>query len=308
MRTIEPAIMHVHLPRLNSLIDDIVGSIVNLNQRLMQPANLRCRLRIDQGGLGVGLLDITPSAAYGASFIACFPSLFAMDPTILTSLRSDCDYTIIQAFRSAISTINYNDYDAVSILSLSGLNMDSGDVLERKSSNKLQHKFMEQFYELEKTEFLRVLSASAEPAVNIARYMSTCGSESGAVILAAPKTPALSFTPEEYRIMLRRRWGLDLFQIHDGLRCNCHNNPVIDKRGIHCVTICKRGQGRNIMHNRVNSEVAAMCRYAQIQTRLEPTDIYRAVDGDDGKRPDIELRGFQELPLLGDVAITEPVC
>ena len=107
MRTIEPAIMRVHLPRFNSLIDDILGSIVNLNQSLMQPANLQCRLRIDQGGLGVGLLDITPSAAYGASFIACFPSLFAMDPTILTSLRSDCDFNIIQAFRSAISTINF---------------------------------------------------------------------------------------------------------------------------------------------------------------------------------------------------------
>jgi hypothetical protein len=72
--------------------------------------------------------------------------------------------------------------------------------------------------------------------------------------------------------------------------------------------MCKKGQGRIIMHDRVKQEIAAMCRYAQVSVRQEPTDLYRVVDPDNGMRPDLEIRGLLERGIFADIAITEPIC
>jgi hypothetical protein len=213
---------------------------------------------------------------------------------------------MIKEFKTAVCTIKFENYDSVSILALSGLNIQTGEINEKNSSEKLQHKFMQSYHEAERNIFITHLSNQADANENVARYVSTCGRESGAVILANPKTPQLTFSQPEFRIMLRRRCGLSLSQISVGLRCNCSKHPVIDQRGKHCVTQCKKGQGRLLIHDGIKQQIAAMCRYAQLSVRQEPADLFRSIDAENNKKPDLEIRGLLERGIFGDVAITEP--
>jgi hypothetical protein len=114
-------------------------------------------------------------------------------------------------------------------------------------------------------------------------------------------------TPGQFRIMMYRRLGLNIPTIADGLKCNCSNRPIIDKKGIHIVTVCKKGQTRHQIHSRMNQELAAMVRFSQLYCRQEPYEVYRVNDPENGKRPDLEIRGLGETLLYTDVSITEPV-
>jgi hypothetical protein len=239
------------------------------------------RLRINDGGLGLGLLDVPPQAAYLASIVACLPCINKYEKGFIPSLlstTSDEDYLMINDVKAAVSTINYCNYDMAMILPLSGLNLQSGEHRDDAITTKLQHTFMEPHYEVARTAFSQSLLSLPNAVARIAQYTSVCGQEAGAAILAAPKTPALTFLPQEYRIMLRRRFHLNLLQIPDGLRCNCSSHPVIDRKGRHVVTVCKQGQGRHIIHDGFKQELASLCRYAEVYVRQEPTDVYRGVD------------------------------
>jgi hypothetical protein len=41
---------------------------------------------------------------------------------------------------------------------------------------------------------------------------------------------------------------------------------------------------------------------------VEPTQLYRGIDPDNGKKPDLEIRGLSERPILADFSLTEPIC
>jgi len=209
--------------------------------------------------------------------------------------------------KAAVSTINYCNYDMAMILALSGMNLQSGEYHAEAITSQLQRKFMEPHYEAARAAFSQSLHSLPNAAARIVQYISACGQEAGAAILAAPKTPALTFLPQEYRIMLRRRFHLNLLQISDGLRCSCSSHPVIDRKGRHVVTVCGQGQGRHIIHDGFKQELASLCKYAQVYVRQEPNDVYRGIDADNGRRPDLEIRGLLERGIYGDVSITEPI-
>ena len=221
--------------------------------------------------------------------------------------ESDDSPLMTKDIKAAVSTINYCNYDMAMILALSGMNLQSGEYHAEAITSQLQHKFMEPHYEAARAAFSQSLHSLPNAAARIAQYISACGQEAGAAILAAPKTPALTFLPQEYRIMLRRRFHLNLLQIPDGLRCSCSSHPVIDRKGRHVVTVCGQGQGRHIIHDGFKQELASLCKYAQVYVRQEPNDVYRGIDADNGRRPDLEIRGLLERGIYGDVSITEPI-
>jgi hypothetical protein len=291
----------------------VLASVIRLDANSNDPhsVQLACeqsRLSIDDGGLGIGLSNITPYAAYLASVLSAAVVISSLERSFIRDYHMDIQNhsSLMFNFKACVSIVNYNNYNTTSILELSGLNIISGEITQNVTSDKLQRKFMESHLLADKNRFLARLSVGDNSRTMTARYISTCGKESGAVILATPKTAAMTFLPEEYRIMIRRRLGLSLSQIHIGLRCNCARHPIIDSLGIHCVTICNKGQGRLIMHDRMKQELASLCRYAQLNVRQEPTDVYRVVDENNGMRPDLEVLGF-ERGIYGDVSITEPV-
>ena len=243
-------------------MDDVLFSILKLDSHMNNPVYVRnaldqAKLLIDDGGLGVGLPPVLADAAYAASFISCFSTVASMCPSVLEAVVSpQPGIGIIDSFRAAVSTIHYKDYDAVSILELSGINILNGEHLEQSPTGKLQHKFMEAHYKAEKEHFIQSLRPLLDAKECIARYVSTCGVESGSIMLAAPKTPLLQMTPGQFRIMMYRRLGLNIPTIADGSKCNCSNRPIIDKKGIHIVTVCKKGQTRHQIHSRMNQELA----------------------------------------------------
>jgi hypothetical protein len=71
--------------------------------------------------------------------------------------------------------------------------------------------------------------------------------------------------------------------------------------------VCGQGQGRHIIHDGFKQELASLCKYAQVYVRQEPNDVYRGIDADNGRRPDLEIRGLLERGIYGDVSITEPI-
>ena len=62
-----------------------------------------------------------------------------------------------------------------------------------------------------------------------------------------------------------------------------------------------------LLYHCFSKKLTYVCRYAEVYVRQEPTDVYRDVDTDNGRRPDLEIRGLLERGIYGDVSITEPV-
>jgi hypothetical protein len=315
LRIISPSITSLYVEEFNSLINSLLANIMQLDADANDMSSVlltfkQSRLCITDGGLGVGVLDVTPHAAYLASVVACLPAINKYEKEFLSALfssESDDTPLMIKDIKAAVSTINYCNYDMAKILSLSGMNLQSGEHHADAITSQLQHKFMEPHYEAARVAFSQSLLVLPNAAARFAQYTSVCGQEAGAAVLAAPKTPALTFLPQEYRIMLRRRFHLNLLQISDGLRCNCSSHPVIDRKGRHVVTVCRQGQGRHIIHDGFKQELASFCKYAQIYVRQEPNDVYRGIDADNNRRPDLEVKGLLERGIYGDVSITEPV-
>ena len=48
------------------------------------------------------------------------------------------------------------------------------------------------------------------------------------------------------------------------------------------------------MHDSQKQEWASLCRFGQLYVRQEPTDVYRGVDADNNRRPDLEIKGLRE--------------
>ena len=113
-------------------------------------------------------------------------------------------------------------------------------------------------------------------------------------------------TAAQYRMTCYRRLGLPLPQILEGQRCTCKREPLLDRKGIHCVTGCPRGGGRQRIHNEMNYEVAAMCKSAGLLVTIEPANAFIGLDAENRKRPDLRVQGLLEQPIYTDIQITEP--
>ena len=165
LRTISPSITQPYLTEFNALIDSLLSDIMQLDADINDESAIsytiaQSRLRINDGGLGLGLLDLTSTAAYLASIVACLPTIYKYEKDFLPSLLSPPsidDSSMVEDIKAAVSTINYCNYDMATILRLSGLNLETGEHHDEAITTQLQHKFLEPHYEAARLAFSQSL-------------------------------------------------------------------------------------------------------------------------------------------------------
>ena len=307
MRTIPPQFLEVFISDFNNLIKSVLSSLLHHQGPLSSEVIMQASLSLKSGGLGLGISPITSSCAFVASFLSTLSSNMEVFPSIIEDIcvPSDNINPFIEAFQAAVRIINYKNYNPVSILKFGGYNPDGRDPEDPFTSDKLQRVFMEYSKQDEEATFKQfIIQSGASPSV-LARYVSSCGKEAAAAILAVPKSNELTLTPDEFRLMIRRRLGLPLPQIRH-IRCSCKNHPILDQHGIHLVNGCPLGKDRNTTHNMMVQTFASLCRSAGLYTKVEVKDAFRSVAPLNGGRPDIEFHGLLETGVFGDVRISEP--
>ena len=54
--------------------------------------------------------------------------------------------------------------------------------------------------------------------------------------------------------------------------------------------------------------IAALCRACGLSAKIEPSNSFRSIDGNDNKRPDLDIRGLEGMPILADVGVATATC
>jgi hypothetical protein len=108
---------------------------------LLSPLSSRgwsqCQLSINNGGLGIGVDPLVAHAAYAASILSTLTSLRKVVPDFDGTIRTgNFSLPSLAAFNTAITTLNYNNYNAYEALSL------VKEPIE-KSTDKLQSTLLE---------------------------------------------------------------------------------------------------------------------------------------------------------------------
>ena len=108
------------------MVDDIYASILCFNKIGASPearvrAHMQSRLGVLDGGNGIGLHENTAHAAFVASFLATFQSNLRSMPSLLPLIHSADSIPLIREFRNSVSILDFNNYNTVSIFTLSGI-------------------------------------------------------------------------------------------------------------------------------------------------------------------------------------------
>ena len=153
-----------------------------------------------------------------------------------------------------------------------------------------------------------VFVAAITPTMSsLARYHSAASSEASAALLAVPRTQQRSFPKQAYRVFPRRRFGIAIPQI-PLRRCICKPKPELDRLGTHLVCMCPKGRERFITHDSMAICIRGIAKAAGAYAKFENPDRFRAIDTDNGTRPDLIFVGIQEHRIFGNFLITAPCC
>jgi hypothetical protein len=71
--------------------------------------------------------------------------------------------------------------------------------------------------------------------------------------------------------------------------------------------MCKKGQEINDVHNTMVQTIAAFCRSNGLHVRIETPNLFRSINVVNNTRPDLEIRGLEDIPILADVGVTFPI-
>ena len=184
----------------------------------------------------------------------------------------------------AINFIRHGEYNPLTILALA----DS-------KSGKFQKLFPSPFKKLLRQDFMHLIEQSA---ISTARVLSCATPESGAFLLTISKTPKMSTTSIIFQTMISRRLGCELPQLRPN-QCICSGHPRIDLLETHLIA-CKHDGQRHQTHNFMVHEINSCVKACGLYLKIERMYFLRSVSAHNGKRPDLEVRGF-DCGILGDV-------
>ena len=127
---------------------------------------------------------------------------------------------------------------------------------------------------------------------------------------SCPKTSFHSINNNQFECALSLRLFLPQKTIIPFSMCSCstENTPItLDPQGLHLCSGCHHDNVKNIIHNNLRDSIIYTLNHLGLQTVREPPNQFRAVNPDDGCRPDIKVLGLSDRPLLLDVTVTSPV-
>ena len=290
LRTVPPHITRPHLLKpFNNIIRSILTSLLKLNH-LTHTQFKQTKLDISDGGLGIGLSLVTPQASFAASFIESFTSIEENIPSIRLAITNSDLSPHISSYVQSVNYLDYKSFNPITILQLQEI-----------KSERLQKLFSATF----KTNLTKLFMESiAHLPEDTARVSSCASSDSSSFLLAIPKTPKLTASPLTFSTMILRRLGCDLPQLRP-MSCICSGHPRIDPRGVHLIA-CKHGPERTQTHDFMLQDINSCVKACGLYSKTERSNFFRSVSTDNGKRPDIEIRGL-DRGYLGDVMVTDPI-
>lgn len=137
-------------------------------------------------------------------------------------------------------------------------------------------------------------------------FLSVAKQHTGDFLLTCPKTPAVTFQPQDFIMALRIRLGCELNNIPT--RCTCTKKPFLEPKGIHLLH-CAKGGSLIHRHDAVQQEVKALAISAGVQASSCCKDVVVLNQaGGDMRRGDLMLPqcGKNNMNLLLDFTFTHP--
>lgn len=141
-----------------------------------------------------------------------------------------------------------------------------------------------------------------------ARVLSANGSMSGAWLLSVPKTRHSTMEPRAFQLSCQLRLGVP-FRGQPNF-CMCKRRAVVDRYGTHIFSCEKFRSLLKNRHDAIQNDLKALAQSGGIRADDRGLTVFRVIDEDDGKRPDLLLPGFEAdgKDLLLDVTIGTPTC
>ena len=187
-----------------------------------------------------------------------------------------------------------------------GIDLD-GRLEKALAGRKVQFLYSKILSGLRVTAFERGVIDRGDP-VEKARMRSADGSVSGAWLLSISKCANSTIEPYAFHLISQLRLGIPFSG--QANFCTCRRRLAIDKYGRH-IFACE--QFRHLLKNRHDAIVFAIKALAQmggLRADDRRLTVFRTIDEDDGKRPDLLLPGFEDdgKDLFLDVTIGTPTC
>jgi hypothetical protein len=295
LRTVAPPLVMEHLVNpFNNMIQQLMCSILDVDSLTAKQWD-QCRLRIDDGGYGVGISSVTANAAYLASILSTLPSLKLAFPLLLDKVREGLNnLPSISAFLDAAVVVNFKNQDGLALMEA----VEAG-----LSTEKIQADLLEPYNKLKYDTFLE--SISNESPATIAAFTSVATEEASAYLLSRTSLPTLKMTRVQFMTAARQRLRIPI-HAQDNLRCNCKARAHIDHHGDHLAQ-CKLGKGVYSIHNSMVKVIEELCRANSLSVEVEPSNIFRIVDAENNKRPDLLVQGMHGRKIIGDICVTYPI-
>lgn len=173
------------------------------------------------------------------------------------------------------------------------------------NDNQIQH----QLYEQATQQILICAKKRLEndPKDMQQRFNSLSHEHAGKFLFAAPVIPPLELSDEAFRLAVKRRILMELFDNNRQVRCDCKKLVGIDPHGDHLFTCCKNTEFMMIRHDTIVRCLSQLASEARISHVVEPrTTFHDTTD----KRPDIVLYNshvHQGETIAIDVSVAHPV-
>jgi hypothetical protein len=159
---------------------------------------------------------------------------------------------------------------------------------EAVSTSKVHHlqQFFSSLYDSQHQNYFTDLIQ--EDADFLSHYAHLNHSQSGKFLMAIPKSPATTFSPEQFQHALSHRLHLQLYNRDKPFSCVCSSSPPVDFFGNHLLN-CHKGIEVRIRHNALVDSIADLVRQAGLNAETEPSNSHLIGEEGEQLRPDITI-------------------
>jgi len=175
-----------------------------------------------------------------------------------------------------------------------------------RHDSKLQHYLYTLCYSSYLTSFRDSLQQQNNPALT-ANYYTLLGKDESLVLKVVARLGFYSVTNVLFQSILLRRLFLRQPTIPVGHSCSCSRLPLIDVEGRHFTTECGLRGVRQSTSRSIIQSLSYICHYSHAPCIFEDRHVLRAVDENEGLRPDLTVTNAPNYnaPLLVDVSVVQ---
>ena len=254
-------------------------------------------LPLAESGLGLGDSALISHSAFIASSFECFHESPIQEQQMITQLDHNESVCYNDILTSIHKLAEFDDSYTV----------EKVERLLEDGKTQLQHHLSKVFIRRTRADVMDQFLGKAKVLLNSFR-----NDDSGLCLSIAPKTFMHTFSNRQMQSTINFR----LFMKQENIpptpyQCPCtpRRRFSMDPEGFHCATGCTLGGFRTAMHNDIVRQVQTICRYAGLQTTLEPPGIFQGneLNLGDNCKGDLAIYNLGPRSLLTDVRITSVV-